>query len=197
VGPVQRAWLAREIEERFLRCVDRLLRRSEGGEKASAHFGRNDPSGWAVVVSGKIRWAGRKKQIPHPLKKRGFGMTGALTVLWWCFGGVLVVLWGCVVVLLGGQQGEKTGMMMCGERLKYRDEVPLPFAQLCFAPVPFAWLDFASLHLAWFCFAAFQWADVYRARVSLRGGGFCGAGDGGGGIGGYDCFEEWAEDPGV
>jgi hypothetical protein len=28
-----------ESEERFLHCVSRLLRRSEGEEKASAHFG--------------------------------------------------------------------------------------------------------------------------------------------------------------
>jgi hypothetical protein len=36
------------IEERFLRCEGRLLRRSEGGEKASVHFGRNDRAGWTV-----------------------------------------------------------------------------------------------------------------------------------------------------
>jgi hypothetical protein len=30
------------IEERFLHCVSRLLRRSEGEEEASAYFGRND-----------------------------------------------------------------------------------------------------------------------------------------------------------
>ena len=29
-------------EARFLRCVSRLLRRSEGEEEASAYFGRND-----------------------------------------------------------------------------------------------------------------------------------------------------------
>ena len=31
-----------DIEERFLHCVSRLLRRSEGEERASAYFGRND-----------------------------------------------------------------------------------------------------------------------------------------------------------
>jgi hypothetical protein len=30
------------VEERFLYCLSRVLRRSEGEEKASAYFGRND-----------------------------------------------------------------------------------------------------------------------------------------------------------
>jgi hypothetical protein len=39
------AWLTRSIEERFLHFADRLLRRSEGEENASACFGRNDRFG--------------------------------------------------------------------------------------------------------------------------------------------------------
>src|ERR1700692_924871 len=38
-------------EERFLYCVSRLLRRSEGEEEASAYFGRNDNS----VACGRRR----------------------------------------------------------------------------------------------------------------------------------------------
>ena len=36
------SWLARGSEERFLHFASRLLRRSEGEEKASARSGRND-----------------------------------------------------------------------------------------------------------------------------------------------------------
>jgi hypothetical protein len=40
--PFQKPRQGGNIEERFLHCVSRLLRRSEGEEKASAYFGRND-----------------------------------------------------------------------------------------------------------------------------------------------------------
>ena len=42
-------WLARGIEERFLGCAGRQLRRSEAEEKASARSGRNDRSGLFVL----------------------------------------------------------------------------------------------------------------------------------------------------
>jgi hypothetical protein len=44
-----------KAEERFLRCVSRLFRRSETEEKASAYFGRNDWAGCVDWVSGKIK----------------------------------------------------------------------------------------------------------------------------------------------
>jgi hypothetical protein len=40
--------LARQIEERFLHCASRQLRRSEAEEEASARFGRNDTFGRLV-----------------------------------------------------------------------------------------------------------------------------------------------------
>ena len=57
------------IDERFLRCEGRLLRRSEGGEKASVHFGRNDR--WCWVVSWMTVKIGFEKQIPHPQEAVG------------------------------------------------------------------------------------------------------------------------------
>jgi hypothetical protein len=39
---MNRGGLRGEIEEKFLHCASRLVRRSERGEKTSARFGRND-----------------------------------------------------------------------------------------------------------------------------------------------------------
>jgi len=47
-----------EIEERFLHCASRQLRRSEAEEKASARSGRNDRSGLAGM-----RWLNWEKII--------------------------------------------------------------------------------------------------------------------------------------
>ncbi len=115
-----------ESEERFLRCVSRLLRRSEGEEEASAYFGRND---CAVAWRRGEKNGRRLTSVPPEAGRRN-----ACPVTWQCCGVAMLrrdcaVAWQCcgVTVLWRGVEGRRTSVGLLRSRRRWVGGMTVPW----------------------------------------------------------------------